>query len=520
MTKLLESLFFADNPFANYSAENEPAIDQYFVRPPYYEFVKERGVSCRSVVLFGARGAGKSATRLTFAKEAWLPPKDGQMRPLPVVFDDFSRVLANGLERISLRDFVAEAGYLVIESLLLWLATEPEEDRKLILGTLTDAEEATLISLVQHFYLTRPDFLRHASVREPLKLLQQAWHKRAKLWFGERWDGLSSLVASIAQALGNKWAGTSANLESGLSALLKADREQWNEAHFARALLSRFVDLTRYFGFSGVTMLIDKADETDQTSNSAGATAKLLYPILANTQLLEIDGFGWLLFLWDKVRDEYSSSALPVRLDKIANAIITWDERFLVNLCERRLSHFSGGRVGTFAALCEPEVAAESAFSDVVRTSMKSPREVIRILDTVVREHDDEFAHLEESRLLKMVSIEKALDKYAVDAVRRTFSHVQVGQLVRMKLTTFINNDVQQAFRINAASARNRIRAWIDAGIVSQTGTRQAEGGGAGKPSNEYSVTDLRVRRILERHIPLGDELDFDEGTDESAGAG
>jgi hypothetical protein len=71
MTKLIDALYFQDNPFANYSAENEPEIDRYFVRPPYYEFIQERGLSGRSVILFGARGAGKSATRIAFAKESW-----------------------------------------------------------------------------------------------------------------------------------------------------------------------------------------------------------------------------------------------------------------------------------------------------------------------------------------------------------------------------------------------------------------------------------------------------------------
>src|SRR5690606_6248680 len=131
MPKLLESLGFTDNPFANYSAENEPAIDQYFVRPPYYEFIRDRGLGVRSAVLFGARGAGTSATRLTFAKEAWLPPAGGHKRPLTVTFDDFSRVLTNGPEGADLGRFVAETGYLVIEALLIWLATQEESERAL-----------------------------------------------------------------------------------------------------------------------------------------------------------------------------------------------------------------------------------------------------------------------------------------------------------------------------------------------------------------------------------------------------
>lgn len=152
--------------------------------------------------------------------------------------------------------------------------------------------------------------------------------------------------------------------------------------------------------------------------------------------------------------------------------------------------------------------------------SMRSPRELIRILDTMVREHDDEFAHLAASPRLVQSSIDRALDKYALDAVGRMFDPVHQQQLARLKLVSFINKDVQQAFRINDQSARNRIRAWVDAGIVSQTGTRQAEGGAGGKPSNEYSITDLRVKRLLKRDVPLGPVLE-DEGEepvdDESA---
>ena len=34
MTKLLDQLQFVNNPFASYSAESEPEIERYFVRPP------------------------------------------------------------------------------------------------------------------------------------------------------------------------------------------------------------------------------------------------------------------------------------------------------------------------------------------------------------------------------------------------------------------------------------------------------------------------------------------------------
>jgi hypothetical protein len=508
MPKLLQALGFKDNPFANYSAENEPAIDQYFVRPPYYEFVLERGLACRSVVLFGARGAGKSATRIAFAKEAWRPTSQARPYPLLITLDDFSRILLPGLNQINLGSFVTEVGFLVVESLLLWLAAQDKESRDLYLGTLTNTEEAMLISLVRHFYLSQPEYVRQTTIDESLKLLRQSWTKRTKLWFEDRWDHLAALVATLAQTLGNKWAGTEANVEAGLAALLRTDRPQWNEAHFARALLGKLVQTARMFGFAGVTALVDKVDETVVTTNSARASAQLVYPILANTQLLEIDGFGWLMFLWDKLSTEYSSDQYPVRLDKIPNATISWDERFLTELTERRLDHYSAQQVPSFTNLCEADLASQAAFEDVVRMSMWSPRELIRILDTIVREHDDEYSLAAETRLLTQDSIDRALDKYSVEAVRRMFDRVHLQQLSRLRLQTFINKDVQAAFRINAESARNRIRSWVDAGIVTQTGSRQAEGGVGGKPWYEYSITDLRVKRLITRDLDIGLELD------------
>jgi hypothetical protein len=451
----------------------------------------------------------RSRSHLRNQEEAWALSCSEAKGPLTVTLDDFSRILGDDIERVDLGKFVAEIGYLVIEVLLVWLATEPEEHRKLLLGTLTDAEEATLVSLVQRFYLSRPEFVRQSSVREPLKLLQQAWHARARLWFGSRWDTVSTLVATIAQTIGNKIAGTDANIEHGLSALLKAEPTQWSNADFARAILCRFVDVSRVFGFSGVTVLVDKVDETVHTNNSSTATAKLLYPLLVNTQILEIEGLSWLFFLWDKLRDEYAGDVYPVRLDKIPNTVISWDNRFLVDLTERRLAHFSHSKVSEFSGLCEISVPIEATFEDIVRLSMRSPRELIRVFDTIIREHDEEFALLDSPPRLQKVSIDRGLDKYSIEALRRSFQREHLQQISRLRMVTFINKDVQQAFRINDQSARNRIRAWTDAGIVSQTGTRQAEGGGAGKPSHEFSVTDFRARRLLDRNLQLGQDFDL-----------
>ena len=129
-------------------------------------------------------------------------------------------------------------------------------------------------------------------------------------------------------------------------------------------------------------------------------------------------------------------------------------------------------------------------------------------MDTLVREHDDRHAADSHLVLITKGSVERALDKYSVDTLPHVYERAQLQQLIRMKDLNFTNREVQATFRINDQSARNRIRTWTDTGAVSPVGTRPAEGGSGGKPANEYSIVDLRIRRVIERHLPLGAEFD------------
>jgi hypothetical protein len=359
--------------------------------------------------------------------------------------------------------------------------------------------------------MSRASFLRESSIREPLRLLNQAWHKRTALWAAQKWEAIAAIVSATAQILTNSATGDRADVQSGLAQLLKSDSRQWNESQFAKALLVRLADFAKIFGFEGVTVLVDKVDETEATGNSAHSTAKLVYPILATTQLLEVSGFGWLFFLWDKVREEYATAALPVRLDKIANATIQWEEAFLRNLIVKRLQFFSQNKVTTFAELCDNSVDNKMVLGESIQLAMRSPRELIRVLDTILREHDDQHAAEAAAPRLLAASIDRALDKYAIETVKTVFKRPHLQQIQKLGLPVFINKDVQQSFKMNDQSARNRISAWVDAGFVTQTGSRPAEGGTGGQPSYKYTVTDHRVRRMLERQLSLGAEFEMEQ---------
>jgi hypothetical protein len=90
------------------------------------------------------------------------------------------------------------------------------------------------------------------------------------------------------------------------------------------------------------------------------------YPVPAtfryqtHIQLLEVDGFAWILFLWNNVQDHFNSK-IPVRLDKIAHANITWNNVSLREMVEARIRFFSRNRYG-FRDLLQPNLNADEVF--------------------------------------------------------------------------------------------------------------------------------------------------------------
>lgn len=300
-----------------------------------------------------------------------------------------------------------------------------------------------------------------------------------------------------------------------MDGLFDAGSGDWNESHFARAVLERFVDFSKMFGFSGIVILVDKVDETDEISNSGISSAHLLWPILSSTQLLEVDGLGCIMLLWDRVKEEYNESDMPARLDKIANADINWPSIYLVNLIEEMIKFFSDNNTTSLSALFEDEDVGKRTMEELISASVRSPRELIRLLDTLIREHDEIHAADEPCPLLDLQSVERALDRYSIDAVRRILSKSYIQQIKKVGKLSFINRDIQQALKVNTQTARSRINSWADEGIVAQTGSRPAEGGTGGKPAHEYSVIDYRVRRLLERSLSPGAEYEYPDA-DES----
>lgn len=496
MPRFVDGLKLKGNPFEHYVAETEPDIAEYAVKPPYFAAIDARAKNATSFVLFGDRGAGKSATRLTVFKEAWARKSAGDYVPLVANMTDFSAVVqGRNLHNLSEDNLIREVAFIVIETLLAWLSSLEDADRSVWLEAMDKEELSLAYSLLRDHYLSRPDMKRSKSAREAMQLLNQAFVARNRLWIERRWDAITKLFGAITDGLSNKYMNIS-GIANDAAALLAKSRNGFD----AVLLLRKLVDMVRIFSFSGIVILVDKVDETEATTNSVDQTSALVHPLLARVQLMEIEGFAWIFFLWNSVKGVFESGKYPVRLDKIGHATVSWDDGFLLLMLEKRIQFYSGGRYG-LAGLLAKEVAVDQVKQELIRVSMRSPRELIRLMDVIVREHDILYSEDVVFHLIGNDSIEAGLDKYVSDVVTTVYGERLLAQIFRLNKETFTNKDVQLTFRVGAQSARTRIQSWENAGIIKFSGTRAAEGALGGKPANEYTVIDARVERVMRRQL-------------------
>ena len=504
---LIRDLELHANPFEHYAAETEPNISEYAVRPPYLSSIIDRSSALNSFTLFGERGAGKSATRITVYNALWKSVKSSQGSktcPLAVNVTDFSMILDDFQKgNLTDRKFVALVAFHVLEKILVWLSSLDEEDREIYIEGLNSDERSLAVALLEEFYLSVPEMDRDISNSDALKLLNSAWTTKSHVWMNARWGAISKIFATTLGVLVKKKIDAEIDITEATEKILISLKPDTGKA--AVAILNKLVELSQAFGYSGVCVLIDKVDETNATANSAEATARLVHPIYNHIQLLEVNDLSWIFFLWSNVQD-YFSEKIPVRLDKIAHANITWTEPALRQMIENRLRFFSSERIELSSILADG-VAADELFPQLASMALKSPRELIKIFDIIIREHDIKS----NGGKLSSRSINDGLDAYCRETILSWYPEKRLKQVLRLGKISLVNKDVQTKFKIGHQGARNKIGSWVEVGLVEPDGTLPSEHGG--KPVNRYVIQDPRVCRIVEHRLfdVVGSDIEEDD---------
>lgn len=488
-------LGFSRNPFETNTAEREPEIELYAVRPPYLDPVEDASKHSGSYTLSGTRGSGKSATRITVQRNIW---KATGRHSLPIALTNFTRMRGQKNPSKILEIFADQVLFLTIEASLVFLTTLPDGEAEQLLVKLDKNEKRFLDWSLSSFYLNRPQHVRTISAQECFDTLSVSFARQSKLWAEKKWDALTASLVEITAAIAKRFDFDAGDTESYKKLL--AGGEQGESISDPLFLLKKAVEFARMIGFSGLLIQVDKIDETDWTTNDAEMAAKLVWPIYSNVQLHEIDGLTWSFFLWDRVRELLIAECnLPVRWDKLPNDKIKWDSKHLQRLVERRIEHFSSEKIQNLVALCDGKDLEADIYTELLKVSGLSPRMLVTVLNAVFTDH----IHANEGVVtpLSLESVKAGLDNFARVTVLDDYSRDTISQLQKLGMTTFVTKDVAKAFSIGQQGARQKIEKWVNSGLASRNG--QVFAGERVKPVDQFVISELRAKRIIDRKLEL-----------------
>ena len=316
------------------------------------------------------------------------------------------------------------------------------------------------------------------------------------IWAEKRWDRIAGVVATIAGALGKKYADIDIGDPAALQKLV--EQQRGDGFHDPLYTLARAVEVARAFGFSGVVVQVDKVDETDWTGSDVAAAGDLILPLLTNITLHEVGGLTWTFFVWDEVsRLIRRTHGGKIRFDKIPNGEIVWQGNYLTDLVSRRMAFFSEGRVLRLGDISDPGVDVSGVLAQVIDLTGRSPRQLISALDHILSLHIQSTQG--NPSKLPLAAYEAGMDSFATKALGDVGLLEEARTIGKMGLVRFVAKDVQGLIRQSAPTARGRIDTWIGQRLVRQCGTRPT--GAVGRPIDEFEVLDPRALRVLHRRL-------------------
>lgn len=176
--RFYEALGFSTNPFEGNTAEREPEIELYVVRPPYLDPVEEASLKTGSYTLSGTRGSGKSATRITVQRNIWTKTS----HPLPISLTNFTNFRGKKEPVELLELFASQVFYLTIEACLVYFTTADKPALENHFDRLDKPTKKFIDWALKNYYLNRSQATRDASAQECFDLFAVSLARRNKLW--------------------------------------------------------------------------------------------------------------------------------------------------------------------------------------------------------------------------------------------------------------------------------------------------------------------------------------------------
>ena len=402
---------FVDNPFAIWEADDEPLLERYFVKRPFFDQLL---ASHKSTLVFAPRGGGKSATRLMVETEC--RPRLPTASVLAVPYIDFSPFAesSNLPPSLSLENYLPHLIFIIASYLLESLAVK-----------------SARVMLLERHYL--------AHLRYWLDWLEHEHH--LKLLTGER-------LRLLLRLGGAKKDDVKLNqfVEEFQSGKLIRDSQKVQWGAFAHHLITlrdaipispdtpidtsirkieAFVRLTLdALSFDSapcyaIYLLIDGVDEYPLTQNDPQMSAAVLHPLLGNLRLLEMPGLVCKFFLPLEHRAAIEKVTRSDRLEVIS---LEWSQSAekqpndLRDLLRLRIAAFNTRKMNTLSELCDPSLRYRLE-DEMIETARNSPRDLLRLGNLLFSEHCRETPRRDS--LLLPVEWDRAIARFYASSGRQ-----------------------------------------------------------------------------------------------------
>ena len=392
---------FEHNPFVIFDADRDPYLQTSMVENTSLRSVLVHIENPTPYVIFAIRGAGKSSMRID--TERYL--NDYRDQVLVISYVEFNELLAEvartrnlPLEyafdrsaitrlfkgkkeipltrdaKITLDDHLDMILKLGVEELFKTIVDTPRED--LLKNNREIAEKFILLAAL--YYSPNDLSSKIAALR---RLIQSSGYERKVPFF------ITKQAKRIASEIFRNIRGVPVSLEGMVKTIKEIGVGLFEFHGIPRntenrfTLLKGFMELVRYFGLSGVYLLVDRVDEPTSIKGDPEKMRELVTPIL-DDQLFQIDHLGIILFLPYELHDlkKYYRSD---RIKTISS--INWSPDNMIRLIEKRMN--VGRKPGSpplhLSDIFEDE--GESKANFIVR--QLTPRNAFRLLSIILEEH-------------------------------------------------------------------------------------------------------------------------------------
>jgi len=469
-----QSLGFKNHPFAQTNADEEPFLKDYFVSPPFFDAVIGDSDSPNACIVFAPRGAGKSAQRRMV--EMWAAKNE----VLAVTYDRFEFGVGQQVEDIGLPYHLRNIIIRVLIAYLSFLADYPR-----LLVELNKRDRQTL-SLFIHNYIGDMTGNKLQEILGELRTLPQK--------IRDFWSKNVGFLESVINVLLKKYGLEKIDLPD-------IDQEERRLDSSYKHQLETLLDVVRPIGHKSIYILIDKLDESEKTGNDPEKTYRLIQPLVKDLELLGITGYGFKLFVWDKVLPLFRKDARP---DRITQHALSWTRKNLEAVLSARLSAFSDRKILSFSQMMDSPSPSYPIDSVLCLLANGSPRNLIRICEKILAVQAERDST---SSCITQNAVEKGILLHCQEIAEELYGEEVCRDLMRtgQELFTinYLANNVFKAAHEN--TTRNKVTLWRRVDAVKQIG--QVTIPSARRPVNFYYVCDPALTRLIHQATPLGQFL-------------